>query len=466
MKLKLIVLFLTTITYSQNRDFSYTTGTGFNATSGTTNDNIYSSAIQSDGKIIVAGKLSSYNGNTINNLVRINTNGTIDNVFNSNLGTGFNFETIKVALQTDGKIIVLFGSSSTNPTFNNNSVKKIIRLNSNGTIDNTFNYYKNTNNSGVIFNPNAIKILSDGKILVGDESGVIRVNSNGTLDSSFNTGITTNFSRINCFSIDINNKILVGGTFTSYNGQNTKRLIRLNSNGTIDNTFNIGTGFESTSSSDGIKSMVMQSDNKILIGGDVTMFNSSSIPKVIRLNIDGSVDSTLNFTETIFDNDLNEISLQSNGSFIVIGRSTSLPRVSIARFWANGQNDNSLNISSRFFGYDITKMHIQTDGKFILLGEFYDFDSNVVNGILRISNPVLSNENFNAETIKVYPNPVNNFLYIENIKDSNYEIYDITGKRVLNGINNQINVSSLENGVYFLKVTLEENILTQKFIKE
>ena len=196
------------------------------------------------------------------------------------------------------------------------------------------------------------------------------------------------------------------------------------------------------------------------------MFNSSSIPKVIRLNSDGTVDSTFNFTETIFDNDLNGISLQSNGSFIVIGRSLNLPRVAVARFWSNGQNDNSLNISSRFFGYDITTMHIQTDGKFIFLGEFYNYDSNIVNGILRISNPVLSNENFSAEKIKVYPNPVNNILYIENIADSNYEIYDITGKIVLNGIGNQINVSSLEKGVYFLKVILEEKIITQKFIKE
>ena len=111
-------------------------------------------------------------------------------------------------------------------------------------------------------------------------------------------------------------------------------------------------------------------------------------------------------------------------------------------------------------------MHIQTDGKFIFLGEFYDFDSNVVNGILRISNPILSNENFSAEKIKIHPNPVKNIIYIENITDSNYEICDITGKRVLNGNNSEINVSSLEKGVYFLKVTSEENILTQKFIKE
>ena len=233
------LLFFTTITYSQNRDFSYVTGTGFNATSGTTNDQIYSSAIQTDGKIIVSGKLSSYNGNTINNLVRINSDGTIDNAFKSNLGSGFNFETIKVALQTDGKILVLFGGSSTNPTFNNNPVKKIIRLNSNGTIDNTFNYYKNENNSGIIFNPNSIRILSDGKMLVGDETGVVRVNSNGTLDSTFSVGITNIFSKINCFAIDSSNKILVGGTFTSFNGQNTKRFIRLNTNGTIDNSFNI-----------------------------------------------------------------------------------------------------------------------------------------------------------------------------------------------------------------------------------
>lgn len=461
----LLFLFISIISNSQIRDITFTTGTGFSLV----NNYIYSSALQTDGKLLVAGEFSIFNGTATNNFIRLNSNGTIDTAFKTNLGTGFNYETGDVAVQSDGKIIVLIKNSSTNPTFNGAAIKKIIRLNSNGTLDNTFAYYR----ANLNFNPEKILIQPDGKIIVGGIDEIVRVNSNGTLDSTFSAGVTTynGIPVIRCLAIDSNNKILIGGSFTTYNGHNIKRLVRLNSNGTIDSTFNIGTGFAhiSSPSFDGVNSMVIQSDGKIVIGGEIASLNGIAVPKVVRLNSDGTIDNTFNFTETIFDKELNNIKLQANGSMVITGRrNIAGSNISIVRIFSNGQNDNSLNISSSFFGYECNSMQIQSDGKFILLGDFYGFSTATVNRIIRITNPVLSANDFQQKKISIYPNPVKETIYFSNLKKIEYEIYDVIGKIVQKGKvdENQINVSPLTKGIYILKLKSGTNIITQKFIKE
>ena len=460
-----LFIFFSLLINAQNRDVTFTTGTGFNVV----NNYIYSSALQADGKLLIAGEFSNFNGTSTNNFIRLNANGTIDTAFKTNLGTGFNYETGDVAVQSDGKIIVLIKNSSTNPTFNGTAIKKIIRLNSNGTLDNTFAYYR----ANLNFNPEKILIQPDGKIIVGGTDEIVRVNSNGTLDSTFSAGTTTynGIPVIRCLAIDSNNKILIGGAFVTYNGQNIKRIIRLNTNGTIDSTFNIGTGFAHISSSiyDGVNSMVIQSDGKIVVGGEISSLNGIAVPKVVRLNSDGTIDNTFNFTETSFDKELNNIKLQSNGSMIITGRrNITGSNISIARIFSNGQNDNSLNISSSFFGYECNSMQIQSDGKFILLGDFYAFSSVTVNRIIRITNPILSTNDFEQNKISIYPNPATENIYLSNCTGTEYEIFDILGKSITKGkINeNQISINSLSKGIYILKVKNEEKIFNQKFIKE
>jgi alpha-tubulin suppressor-like RCC1 family protein len=72
------------------------------------------------------------------------------------------------------------------------------------------------------------------------------------------------------------------------------------------------------------------------------------------------------------------------------------------------------------------------------------------------------------ETIKIYPNPVKEIIYLSKIRNLDYKIYDLLGKIVLEGIinENQINVNSLKNGIYILKLESEKNTFNQKFIKE
>ena len=105
---------------------------------------------------------------------------------------------------------------------------------------------------------------------------------------SFNIG--TGFNGI-VYTIDIQSdgKILVGGNSTLYNGTTSNSIIRLNSNGSIDTSFNIGTGFFNG----GVYTIYIQLDGKILVGGYFTTYNGTTSNRIIRLNSNGSIEEDI-----------------------------------------------------------------------------------------------------------------------------------------------------------------------------
>jgi len=288
-------------------DDTFNIGTGFNS-------DVVAITIQSDGKILVGGFFTSYNGTTSNRIIRLNSDGSIDNTFS--IGTGFNDGVQVIQLQSDGKILV--GGRFT--SYNGTTINRIIRLNSDGSIDNTFNIGTGFNNVFL-----TIKIQSDGKILLGGtftlydgttRNRIIRLNSDGSIDNTFNIGTGFN-SFVNSIQIQSDGKILVGGGFTSYNGTTSNLIIRLNSDGSIDDTFNIGTGFN-----DFVNTLTTQSDGKILVGGQFTSYNGTTSNRIIRLNSDGSRDDTFSIG-TGFNNTVVIIQLQSDGKILVGGQFTT-----------------------------------------------------------------------------------------------------------------------------------------------
>jgi uncharacterized delta-60 repeat protein len=239
-----------------------------------------------DKKLILFGKFDTYSGITKNNIVKLNTDGTIDNNFNT--GTGFSEAPIDVKKQSDGKMVVIGFFTS----YNGVNTNRILRLNTDGTLDNTFDSSVGSNSNIWSFD-----IQSDGKILVGGafstyngntRNRIVRLNTDGTIDNTFSIGTGFNGTIID-IKIQSDGKILMAGFFTTYNGNSRNRIIRLNTDGTIDNTFNIGTGFN-----DNTQSICLSNDNKILVGGDFTSYNGNSKSKLIRLNSNGSFDSTFN----------------------------------------------------------------------------------------------------------------------------------------------------------------------------
>ena len=252
-------------------------------------------AVQSDGKILVGGVFTSYNGTARRRIARLNNDGSLDTSFT--VGTGFNQSVNSLAVQSDGKILVGGGFTSYNGTNRN----YIVRLNGNGTLDSGF-----TVGTGLNSSVNSIAVQSDGKILVGgyfstyNGSGsncIARLNSDGTLDSGFTVG--TGFggsipNMVNTIVVQSNGKILVGGSFGYYNGTNIGDYIaRLNNDGTLDGGFtagSVGTEFNGS-----VSNIIVQSDGKILVGGDFTSYNGVSRNYITRLNSGGTLDTSFDF---------------------------------------------------------------------------------------------------------------------------------------------------------------------------
>lgn len=301
--------------------FSY--GTGFAGAA--LPQNILSSIfIDSSGKYLFGGTFSGYNGTNVNGLVRLNKDGSIDSTLIT--GTGATGVISAIEQQADGKYLLgglvrSYGSET--------NIRFMLRITSGGTYDNTFNIGRGSPVSLSGFNNtvSAIKYLDSGKILVGGiftifsaqtVNRIVRLNNDGSRDTTFDSGTGFN-STVNTLSIQADNKIIVGGLFTQYNGQNYNRIIRLDEDGTIDTTFNIASGFGSGSVA-GIK---IQNDGKIIAVGSFTSYTGVYAGRIIRLESDGGIDSSFNsgtgFSSTTGTSFIQRVDILSDGKIICTG---------------------------------------------------------------------------------------------------------------------------------------------------
>jgi uncharacterized delta-60 repeat protein len=373
--MKKLILFLFTATCLNSLcqqvivDVSFNLGTGFDG-------NVNSSTLQSDGKIIVVGYFSSFNGTARNSIARLNSDGTLDDTFNP--GTGFFGIVNSTILQPDGKIIV--GGNFT--SFNGVTRNKIVRLNSDGGLDDTFN--PGTGFSGGDF-VNSITLQPDGKIIVGGDftsfngttrNHIARLNSDGTLDDTFIPGTGFDGS-VYSTALQSDGGIIVGGDFTSFNGIARSGVARLNSDGTLDYTFNPGTGFNT------VYTTTLQSDEKIIVGGFTSLIGTFGIG---RLNSNGSLDATFN-PGTGFDGIVYSTALQPDGKIIVGGSFSSFngsSRNRIARLNSDGTLDASFSPGTGFNGDVVNSNTLQSDGKIIVEGGFSTFNGTNVSQITRL----------------------------------------------------------------------------------
>ncbi len=358
-----------------------------------------SMAIQSDGKILVAGFTENENGGDFA-LARYNSDGTLDNTFSVDgkiiTDFGGNDYGWSVVIQSDGKILVAGDAYNES---NNDYDFAVVRYNSDGTLDHTFS------DDGKVITDfggggdfgRSMVIQSDGKIFVaGDSDGdfaLARYNSDGTLDNTFSGDgkLTTDFGDVDsCKTIAIQSdgKILVAGY--AYNGSNNDydfAVVRYNSDGTLDNTFSddgkVATDFGGNSYG---RSMVIQSDGKILVAGDA--YNESNNDwdfAIVRYNADGTLDNTFSddgkVTTDFGDDDSGySITIQSDGKILVAGETHNIGDgcdFAVVRYNSDGSLDNTFSEDGKVvtdfgddnFAYSIA---IQSDGKILVTGNAYN----------------------------------------------------------------------------------------------
>jgi uncharacterized delta-60 repeat protein len=223
-----------------------------------------------------------------------------------------------------------------------------------------------------------VGIQPDGKFVVGgsftnvngsSRNSIARLNSDGSNDATFLNGLAGANGTIRTLAIQIDGKIVIGGEFTTVNGVARGRIARLNTDGTLDTGFQNGLA----GANDAVYSLALQSDGKVVIGGPFIQVNGTGRSCVARLNTNGSLDTGFLNGLAGADNTLISLALQSNGQVVIGGAFANVNGVArggIARLNADGSLDTSFqNGSAGANGY-VYSTAIQKDGKVLIGGDF------------------------------------------------------------------------------------------------
>ena len=296
-------------------DTGFSPGTGVDGTSST----IRTVAVQGDGKVLIGGSFITYNGTGRSNIARLNTDGSLDTGFDP--GTGANGTVYSIAVQGDGKVLIAGSFTQYNGTGRN----YIARLNADGSLDTGFN--PGTGASGVVW---GVVVQGDGKILIGGSftqyngtgrNLIARLNANGSLDTGFDPTMGVNNGSVLSVAVQGDGKVLIGGGFSTYNNTGRFRIARLKTDGTLDPDFNLNTGTD-----DNILSVAVQGDGKILIGGFFTQYNGTGRNFIARLNINGSLDTGFDpgtGAGGTSSNAVRSVVVQGNGKILIGGTFTA-----------------------------------------------------------------------------------------------------------------------------------------------
>jgi uncharacterized delta-60 repeat protein len=295
---------------------------GFNSGSGA-NARVVSLAMLSDGKICAGGSFSIFNGQPRGKLAFLNADGSLI----PTAGDGFNGEVSRLCRFDNDKVI----AAGWFTTYNGGPANRVVMLNADGTRSPGFDVGSGPN--GMVF---AVLVQPDNRILIAgafnsfngvSRRGIVRLHPDGSLDTSFDTG-TGPIGAIADMTFQPDGKIVAVGNMSSFNGITARGIVRLHPDGSVDTEFDAGTGVNNW-----IQTVVVQPDGEILIGGDFTFYNGTPVNRLARLNADGSLDHSFD-TGTGANQSVFDLALQPDGKVLMAGSFTAYQdvwRASIAR---------------------------------------------------------------------------------------------------------------------------------------
>ncbi len=363
-------------------DASYNVGTGAKGS-------VRAIALQPDGKIVIGGNFRGFNGAEANTLARLNANGELDGSFSA--GSGVDGNIYKMAVQPDGKILVA-GSFT---AYNGTTTGPLLRLNANGSLDGSF--VLDNVQTGFI---RTVVLQPDGKILIGghfstyhgaSRNDIARLNTDGSLDATFDPGTGTGpaTSEVQLFAIALqpDGRMVIGGHFTDFNGTTCGHIARLNANGSFDGTFDPGTGAAHHSVTPYVRDLVLQPDGKVVLVGLFTSFNGMQWHVLARVNSNGSLDTGFVTTNSGPNNDVERVALQPDGRILIVGNFTTYDAVSRLRFTRinrDGTLDGDLDPGTAM-NDAVYAIAVQPDGKILVGGLFTGYNGTGRNRIARIN---------------------------------------------------------------------------------
>ncbi len=376
-------------------------------------------AIQSDGKIVIGGEFTEVNGVVRNRIARLNADGTLDVSFDP--ASGFNLSVEKLAIQADGKILVAGGFT-------------------------VYDYVWGGTQTNI--------------------DGFVRLNTSGTLDSSFDPQLAfpqvtdINYVQASTFVAQDNGKILAAGIYSNFGPEVSQNfIVRMNADGTRDESFDAGThpGNSSDIYNGMVNELFVLPDGKIMVSGNYV----GVVSGLDRLNSNGSLDETFLITPTINDHRSYPIAIQSDQK-ILAARVNFGPANEVfvlERYNTDGTLDS--NFPPRIVNNDINDVIVQQDGNIVLVG-YFNYNPT---GIMRLIGDTPFNllQEYNVEPIsfQLFPNPTSHLVNIH-CKEDRYKdgievfIYSSTGqlltKTPFDSHTVTIDVSTLSSGVYTYKI--------------
>lgn len=334
---------------------------------------IYALALQPDGNILIGGAFEHYHAIARRGIARVTPTGALDGAFDPGEGLGLGEWIYAIALQEDGKILI----GGTFSTYDGVARNHIARLNADGTLDTTFDPGAGTDSEVY-----AIALQPDGKVLIGGAftmcggepcAYVARLNADGSLDATFNPGVGPNDRVESLAYLPEGGKVLIGGYFTEVGAQVRWHLARLNVNGTHDTAF---TPVTLASEFATVSAIVPLGDGRVLVGGSLTVSQGTDeFLGIARLTANGALDAT--FAPGTGTNDaVHALLADRRGRPILGGAFGSVngeARAHLARLGGDGALDASFDPGA---GADslIYALALQPDGKILIAGDFTSYD--------------------------------------------------------------------------------------------
>lgn len=261
-------------------------------------------SILPDSSFLVLGQFDNVNGSSVNGLIRFNHNGILDTVFDFDRPDVFSPKVMEA--QPDGKILV-GGGFYTFLTDSTSDHYGLFRLNSNGVIDSTFI-------PQIVGDVNDVETLPNSKILIAGDflheaSGMVDVvllHPNGDVDEEFQCEAWSRHAMM--VKTDSSGKVWVGGQVWGSDQYDNLALVRLNSDGSLDNSFDNGRGFRRediihSQPIPTVSNVVLQTDGSFVATGVFVMAQGEGSVCYARLKVGGYASvHELDFTFTIYPN--------------------------------------------------------------------------------------------------------------------------------------------------------------------
>ncbi len=351
------------------------------------NGDVLALSYQTNGQIIAGGTFNVVNGLTENNVVRLNSGGSVDTSFSASAN-----DTIQTAAsQTDNRVLIGGEFTSVDGT----TIYSIARLMTDGTVDTSFDVGAGANGSVYslveTFLGGVRKIYAGGAFSTmnsANSEGIARLNNNGTIDQTFSVGSGVD-GTVYAVAVYPTNSVyagdvIVGGSFAHYNGAAAGGIVRLASNGSIDVSFNPG----AAATNGVINAIAIQPDGGIVVGGSFTNFNGIVSTNIARLNNDGSVDTNFAYyVQSGANGAVDGVVLQPDDRILVFGQFTEfggLVRNGITRLLPTGQADPTINFGTGANGAVDAALVDPSYGLITLGGAFTSFNGSPANHIIQL----------------------------------------------------------------------------------